>query len=487
MNQRNKVVSSLKWKLFERISSQLVTFTITLVLARILSPGDYGVIALLSVFVSLATVFVQGGFNTALIQNQEVDNKDYSTVLYFSLFVALLIYGILFLISPVVASFYNQPILKSMLRVLALMLFFGAINSVQVAYVTKLLRFRALFKATIVSNVISGLLGVACAILGFGPWALVIQQVFGQIIICLIMFLMVEWRPTIAFSVERLRVLLKLGGKILASNLLVTLFLNIRSLIIGKVYTADELGFFDKGKQFPSTIMDAVNGTIQSVMLPVYSSTQDNLSDLKAMVRRSVQVSCYVVFPMMIGLACVAKQLVLLLLTDKWAMCVPIIQLFALSYMCQPIQTISAQAIKAIGDGSTILRIEIARKITEMLLLFISLKFGIIWVAASSVISGVISCFISFKPNKSKLNYSYKEQLADVSVPLIYSVVVGIVVYFAGFICSNNFMSAIIQVLLGVCTYIVISVVFKNKTFHYLLDSVKSYFRLSRDTKQSNE
>lgn len=466
---KKKVITSLKWKFFERISSQLVTFFITLVLARILTPGDYGTIALLTVFINIATVFVQGGFNTALIQGEDVTDKDYSSVLYFSLGIAGIIYIILFISAPFIAIFYNQEILTDMIRVLAIILFLGAFNSVQVAYVTRELQFKILFNCNFLSNIVSGIIGILLALLGTGAWALVVQQLLYQLFVCVLMFRYTQWRPSLYCSFKRLRKLVSFGGRILISNLLVTIFLNIRSLFVGKIYSSVELGYFDKGKQFPRTLMDALNGTIQTVMLPIYSHEQGNIEIVKQMVRKSIQISCYVVFPMMIGLACVAEPLINLLLTDKWSMVVPIVRVFAFAYMCQPIQTISAQAIKALGNSKKILQLEIIRKAIELSLLIISLPFGITTIAFSSMIAGVLSCIISMHPNKRLFNYKYREQLKDIGIPFLLSICMGGIVFIIGIGINSYLIKICVQVLVGIGLYLGISIISKNSIYVYLL------------------
>lgn len=472
---KKTVISSLKWKFFERISSQIVTFFITLILARILTPGDYGVIAILTVFINIATVFVQGGFNTALIQGEEITDKDYSSVLYFSLIVAGVIYVVLFLTAPFIAQFYSQKILISMTRVLALILFLGAFNSVQVAYVTRELQFKVLFNCNFLSNLVSGIIGIILAILGAGAWALVVQQIFYQLFVCIMMLFCTQWRPTLYCSLKHIKKLISFGGRILASNLLVTLFLNIRSLLVGKIYSSEELGYFDKGKQFPRTLMDALNGTIQTVMLPVYSHEQNNINLIKQMVRKSIQISCYVVFPMMIGLVCVAKPLIQILLTDKWAMAIPIVQIFAFTYMCQPIQTISAQAIKAIGNSKKILQLEMIRKTIELSLLIISLPFGINVIALSSMVSGILSCIISVQPNRKLLGYNYKEQLYDIGIPFLFSICMGVIVWWIGVFIKCNIIKICIQVILGTGIYLGLSIISRNKIFLYLFSCLKEF------------
>ncbi|MDD7611858.1 MAG: lipopolysaccharide biosynthesis protein, partial [Spirochaetales bacterium] len=273
---KRNVISSLLWKFLERGGTQGVQFVLSVVLARLVSPADYGVIALILIFIQIATVFVQSGFNTALIQKRNADEVDFSSVLYMSLAVAAVMYAVLFFASPFIASFYGNSVLCPLVRVLSLTLFFGALNSVQSAYVSKTMQFRRFFFSSMGGALGSGIAGIILAYKGFGVWALVTQQLVNISLMCVILWFTVEWRPKLIFSLQRTKTLFCFGWKLLCSGLLDTVFRNIYGLLIGKIYNSTQLGYFNRGQQFPSVIATNLDGSIQSVMLPALSAHNDS-------------------------------------------------------------------------------------------------------------------------------------------------------------------------------------------------------------------
>lgn len=330
----SKVITSLLWKLMERGGTQGVQFIIQIVLARLLVPNDYGIISLIAIFINLAAVFVQSGFSAALIQKKDANETDFSSVFYLSLLVATLLYIILFFTAPIIASFYGVYQLTSVLRVLEITLFFGVFISIQNAVISKRMQFKKLFFSSLGSILVSGAVGIVFAYNGFGVWALVAQQLTNQFMSIVILWFTVKWRPKLLFSIERLKGLFLYGWKLLVSSLLDALYMNLRSLIIGKIYNPAMLGFYNRGDQFPQIIVTNINGSIQSVMLPALSAEQDNTKRVKDMVRRSIVTSSFIVFPMMVGLAVVSEPLVKILLTDKWLPCVPFCRLLACLMPC---------------------------------------------------------------------------------------------------------------------------------------------------------
>ena len=333
----------------ERGGTQGIQFIVQIVLARLLLPEDFGLIAIVTIFILLANVFVQSGFNTALIQKKDADDEDFSSVFYLSLFVAGLLYVVLFLTSPFISVFYRSPQLILILRVLSVTLFFGAFNSIQNAYVARNMMFKKLFFSSLGAIIISGTVGIATAYLGWGVWALVAQQLTNQLAVTLILWFTVKWRPKLLFSIEKVKVLFSFGWKLLASSLINTLYMEIRSLIIGKIYIPAMLGFYDRGQQIPKVIVSNIDGAIQSVMLPALASQQDDKKRVKAMMRRAIMTSSFIMFPMMVGLAVVAEPVVKIILTDKWLPAVPFLQIFCASYSLWPIHTANLQAINALG------------------------------------------------------------------------------------------------------------------------------------------
>lgn len=467
------VISSLFWKLMEQGGSQGIQFIVQIVLARLLLPEDFGLIAIVTIFILLANVFVQSGFNTALIQKKDADDEDFSSVFYLSLFVAGLLYVVLFLTSPFISVFYRSPQLILILRVLSVTLFFGAFNSIQNAYVARNMMFKKLFFSSLGAIIISGTVGIATAYLGWGVWALVAQQLTNQLAVTLILWFTVKWRPKLLFSIEKVKVLFSFGWKLLASSLINTLYMEIRSLIIGKIYIPAMLGFYDRGQQIPKVIVSNIDGAIQSVMLPALASQQDDKKRVKAMMRRAIMTSSFIMFPMMVGLAVVAEPVVKIILTDKWLPAVPFLQIFCASYSLWPIHTANLQAINALGRSDIFLKLEIIKKVIGIIILGVSIPFGIYAIAWGVLISGVISTFINAYPNLKLLNYSYIEQWKDIMPSLGISLVMGAVVYTLNFLNIAVWQILMLQVFVGVVIYIGLAKVFKVESFGYLVKTTR--------------
>lgn len=472
---KNKVISSIIWKFLERGGVQGIQFVLSIVLARLVSPSDYGIIALLLVFIQIATVFIQNGFNTALIQKKESDDLDFSSVFYLSIFVAVILYVVLFYTAPLVAKFYKSEILTSLLRVLSLTLFFGAINSVQTAYVSKTMQFKKFFFSSMGAVTGSGTLGIILAYKGYGVWALVWQQLSNICLTCLILAFTVKWRPKLMFSFKRVKTLFSFGWKLLCSGLLDTIFRNLYNLVIGRLYDSTQLGIFNRGQQFPQVIATNLDGSIQSVMLPTLSAHNDDISEVKRITRRSISMSAFVLMPCMFGLAAVAEPLVKVLLTEKWLPCVPYLQLACICYALYPIHTANLTGINALGRSDIFLKLEIVKKILTVITLLASLPFGVLGMAVGQVFSGFIGTFINAYPNKKLMNYSYIEQVKDLLPTFILSILMSVIVWLIHFIQMPEILLLIVQILVGIITYIILCKLFKIETYEYFINTIKGF------------
>lgn len=471
-NTKANIVSSLLWKLMERSATQGIQFVIQIILARLLLPEEFGAIAIVMVFISLANVFIQSGFNTALIQKKDADEVDFSSVLYLSVGVATILYVIIFLCAPLIANFYNQQILIKVLRVLSSTLLIGAFNSIQNAYVAKHMLFKKLFASSLVAAIISGIVGLILAYSGLGIWALVTQHITNQILIAVILWCTVKWRPRLLFSIQRLKLLFSYGSKLLVSSLIDTMYRNLRTILIGKIYTPSMLGYYNRGEQFPQLIVSNINGSIQSVMLPTLSVCQDNRKKVKDIMRRAIVSSSFLIFPMMIGMAAVAEPLIRIVLTDRWLSSVPFLQIACFNFALWPIHTANLQAINAMGRSDIFLKLEIIKKIVGIIILVISLYFGIYAIALGGVISGIISTFINAYPNKELLNYSYREQCLDIMPSFIISFVMGGIVYLFNFLTISVCKILILQIVSGVIIYILLAKMLKIESYTYLVSTM---------------
>jgi O-antigen/teichoic acid export membrane protein len=471
----NGVGTGLKWKLLERFGVLGVQFVLQIILARLLAPEHYGVLSIMMIFVMIANVFIQSGFNTSLIQNKDVSEDDYSSVFWVSLVIALLIYIIIFFTTPWIAMFYKMPELITPLRVLALVVFPGALNSVQLAKASREMDFRKVFLGSVIGAIASGVIGIVVALLNGGLWALVVQTLLNTSITCVVMRLFVRLKIRMLCDWKRIRILFSYGWKLLLSNLLNVVYTDLHSLVIGKKYDSGILGYFNRGKQFPQYIINAIDSAIQSVMLPALSREQEKSEKVKVLMRNSLRMSAYIVFPIMFGLAAVASNLIELLLTEKWLPCVPYMQIYCFSMAFYPIHSCNLQAINAMGRSDIFLKLEVVKKLYGIGFLVVALVCfdSPIYIAWTTIITTIISSFVNAAPNKKLIGYSYFEQIKDIVPYLLMSVVM----YFLASICGSYINIAIVsllfQILVGVFSYLFLSFIFRVEPFWVIIDFLK--------------
>lgn len=474
MYSSNRTLVNFIWRFAERCGAQLVTFIVSIVLARILSPSDYGTIALVTVFTTILQVFIDSGLSTALIQKKDADDLDFSSVFYFNFIVCLILYIIMFVSAPCIADFYKDSNLITIVRVISLTLVISGVKGVQQSYVSRNMLFKRFFFSTLGGTIFSAVLGIIMAYAGFGVWAIVFQQLSNNAIDTLILWITVKWRPIKKFSWIRLKHLLSFGWKMLASSLLDTVYNNLRNMIIGKLYTSADLAFYNQGDKFPKLIVTNINTSIDSVLLPTMSNEQDNHVRVKDMTRRAIKISTYIMAPLMIGLAFCARPIVQLVLTDKWLPCVPYLQIFCVSYLFWPIHTANLNAIKAMGRSDLFLKIEIIKKFIGMILLIITMNISVMAMAYSLLISGLISQIINSWPNRYLLKYSYIDQIKDILPNIVMALIMGVFVYFINYLNLSVLVSLMVQIILGGIIYLVLSIFTKNDSFIYLINILKN-------------
>lgn len=466
----NGLLSNLSWKFAERISAQVITLVVSIVLARVLDPSHYGIIAIVLIFITLANVLVSDGFGSALIQKKDPDNLDYSSVLIFNIVFSFFLYALLFLVAPLITSFFGEgyELLTPVLRVLGLRIIVSGINSVQQAYIAKKMIFKKFFIATLFGTIISGIVGIWMAYNGYGVWSLVFQYLINTTVDTLVLGLVLRWWPGFRFSIQRLKLLLKYGWKILGASLLITGFQELRAIIIGKVYSSDDLAFYDKGRQFPNLVVTNINSSIGAVLFPKMSNEQNDIAKIKATTRNSIRFSSFFMSPMMFGLAAVATPFVTVVLTEKWLPCVPLLQLFCIIYLFQPIHTANMQAIKAVGKSGTYMILEIVKKSIELAVLIVTMWFGVTAIVVGMAAMTTLFVFVNAFPNIKILNYSIKEQLSDVFPPIIMSVIMFVLVLLVGLLPINNILVLCIQIVSGIIIYLILSFFTKNSEFLFI-------------------
>lgn len=474
--QSNKIIINFLWRFAERTGAQGVSFIVSIVLARLLAPEVYGTIALVTVFITILQVFVDSGFGNSLIQKKDADDLDFSTVFYFNILVCCILYLGMYIAAPFIAGFYEDSQLISVIRVLSLTLIISGIKNVQQAYVSKNMLFKRFFFATLGGTLSAAILGITLAYMGAGIWALVIQQVSNCAIDTVIIWSIVKWHPKRMFSFKRLSSLFSYGWKLLASRLLDTIYINMRQLIIGKMYSSADLAYYNRGQQFPNFIVNNINNSIDSVLFPVMSSVQDNRMRIKEMTRKSIKVCTYIMAPMMMGLTFCAESVVKLILTDTWLACVPFLRIFCITFMFYPVHNANLNAINAMGRSDLFLKLEIMKKVVGLVLLLSTMWFGVRAMAYSLLISSALSQIINSWPNRKLLEYGYIDQLKDIFPSILLSVCMGIGVWSISWLKLPVLVALVGQILLGIVSYIGGSHIFKIDAFEFLKETLQEFY-----------
>lgn len=472
-NYKNRATSGLLWTFLERFGAQCVTLIVSIILARLLDPVVFGTVAIVTVFMEILNVFIDSGLGNALIQKKDADDIDFSSVFYFNIFMCIALYLVLFFLAPLMSRFYGMAELTDIIRVMGLSLIVSGVRNIQRAFVSRKLQFKRFFFATIGGTLGAAALGIWMAYRGFGVWALVAQGLFNNVVGTVILWLTVKWRPKRVFSFTRFRGLFSFGWKLLVSDLINTVYNNLRQLIIGKMYTTQSLAMYNRGYMIPNVFVININSAIDSVLFPVMSSAQDDVNMIRAMTRRSIRVSSYIMWPVMMGIAACSTPLVSILLTDKWLPCVPFLIIFCISYAFLPLQTANLNAIKALGRSEIYLKLEIIKKIVGFAILAATMWFGPLVMAASNLLFAVINYLINAFPNRKLLNYSYGQQIMDAAPPMLLSAFMFGIVYCVRFLDLSNWLTLIIQIPLGVLIYVGGTKLFKLDSFDYILGTVK--------------
>lgn len=471
------IIDNVFWKFAERILAQLVSFAVSIILARLLEPDDYGVVAMVNVFIALANVFISSGFPSALIQKKDADDVDFSSVFAFNMVFSFVLYVVLFLAAPAISRFYAMPILSPVIRAMSLQVVIASVKSVQQAYVSRNMMFRKFFWSTLYGTLLSAVMGVTMAYKGFGVWSLVVQYLTNAAIDTAVLWFTVDWRPRRLFSWSRLRGLVSFGWKILVEGLSETVTRQVRSLVIGKVYTSSDLGFYTTGDRMPGLVVDNIATSISAVLFPAMSKIQDNMGEVKEMMRKAVRVTSFVVFPMLTGLGVVAKPLVSVVLTDKWLGCVPYLRVFCFTQAATVGMIARHQALNATGRSDVFMIEHMFYRGAVLVILFCVYRISIMAIAWSVVAGSVIMTGTVMYTSKQFNGYGYREQIRDIVPMLGGCVVMGVPVYFVQKMGLNDGLTLAIQIILGVAVYTVYSVILGLPEFRFLREYICGFFR----------
>lgn len=451
---KEKTVNGIIWSAIDRFSTQGIQFIFSILIARLLMPSDYGVIAMLGIFLAVSQTFIDSGFGTALIQKANRTETDFSTVFYFNIAVAVFFYIILWFSSPYIASFYNIPILEDVTKVVALILIFGAFSGIQGAKLSIAINFKTRAKISLISAISTGCVGLFLAYNGYGVWALVFQMVFSSLLGTVLLWCFVKWTPKLVFSWQSFRQLFSFGSKLLASALLDTLYNNIYPLVIGKAYSSSALGLYSRASglaQYPSS---NITGVLQSVTFPVLCSIQNDEKRLSDVYRRFIRMSAFIIFPLMIGLAAVADPFIRVVLTDKWEGSIYLLQIVCFSLMWYPIHSINLNILQVKGRSDYFLRLEIIKKIQGLCILCITVPISIVAMCYGSVVSSLLSLIWNTYYTKRLIGYGFWSQMKDLSHIIVHSLIMGCIVLFVISFIEIMWVKLIAGILVGGIYYI---------------------------------
>lgn len=479
MNEiKEKTISSLFWKILERGGSAFVQVVVQIVLARLLMPEDFGLLAILLVFVNLGNVVVQSGLNTSLVQAAQTEDDDFSTVFWMSFGISLALYAIVFFAAPTLATFYESPHLVWPLRIIALVLVINAYNAVQIAKVSRELDFKKVFFATFLSVIASGILGVIAAITGAGLWSLVIQQIVCQLTICVVLSVQVSWHPKLVFLPKRAQLHFSFGWKLLVSGLLETGYQSLSDLIIGKQFSVTDLGIVSQGKKYPQAIGNMLDGAIQPVMLSAVARCQDDTASVKRLVRRALKTSTFFIIPAMGMIALVAKPLVCIVLGEQWLPAVPFLQAYCFVFALLPIHTSNLQALNGVGRTDIFLKLEIIKKaIGFTVLLYSAFVLQSVWaVVLGYLVSGLLCTFVNAYPTKQIIAYSYFEQLRDIMPALFLTAASAFLAWSVGLFDLQEPVLLVLQCAVMAASYLLLAKTFHVEELQYLSKVSHEFF-----------
>ena len=467
---RNQFIHGTVWKVIETFMSVGVSFVVSLLLARLLTPNDFGVIALSNVFINFSEILLQSAFSAPLIQKENIDDVDYTSVLTFSLLISLVLYFIVFAFAPAFSSLYNQERITGVLRVISLSFIFQAFGSVRTAIVSRQMRFKMLSIYTVIASVLSGIAGIVFAMLGYGVWALVIQKLFYQVVLNVVLFIAIKWKPTFkGLSFGRVKELLSFGSKVLGSSFVSYISDSSISLITGKYYSVSALGYSSKGVQYPCDLSIFSFQAVATTLFPTLASYQDNKNLQKQIMRKVVSVVAYVLFPMMIGLFVVSKSFIIFLLTEKWLLSVPFMKIACVYYCATPLMLINVQLFHSIGNGRARLLFETVKLILTLGVIFVGvflldLSLQTIFIIRTGI--EILIALMSIVGLKKAINYTVKEYLFDLLAPMLQTVIMILAVTYIGSILSVSItVVLIIQIFTGIVVYLLLSILIKPNGF----------------------
>lgn len=472
-NLRKKTTNGLLWSSVERFSNQGVQFLFSIVLARLLTPEDYGIVAMVVIFFAIAQTFVDSGFSSAIVRKKDRTESDLSTCFYFNIFVGLGFYILLFQCSPFIADFYDQPILSPIVKISGLTVLINSLCIVQQAQFTIRIDFKTQAKVTLTGTVISGILGILLAYLGYGVWALVWQGVTGSFVRMILFWILSKWRPRESFSKNSFHYLFGYGSKLLASGLLDTTYNNIYPIVIGKFYSSAQLGNFTRAQGWASLPSSNITGILQRVTFPVLTEMQDDDERLATNYRKLLRMSAFVVFPLMMLMAAIASSLIRVVITAKWDACVPYLQIMCFAMMWYPIHAINLNLLQVKGRSDLFLRLEIIKKVVGVSVMCVTIPLGVKAMCYGMIFTSVNALLINTYYTGKLINVGFIVQMKDLTPILITSIVSGIISYYCLPFFNSDLIKIIISTIIYMGLYFLGSSIFSKKELSEVLQIIR--------------
>lgn len=473
-NIQKKTIQAIFWAFSERIGQQVIHVVVTIILARLLLPSEFGLIAMLSIFVAVAQSFIDSGFGQALIQKLDADHIDESSIFYFNIFVGVGVATLICLSAPWIAMFYNMPLLAPITYLLSLNLVINAFGIVQTSLLTKHIDFRTQMKASMIATILSGVLGVVMAYNGLGVWSLVAQSLVSNFVRTSLLWVFHQWRPVWMFSFAALRSMFAFGSNLFVSGLIEIFFFNIHFLVIGKIFSAADLGFYSRAKGLQGLVAKDVSTSVCRVAFPAFSSIQEDRTRLKSGVRKALMTMAMINFPLMVGLAVVAEPLVLLLITDKWLPCVPYLQLFCIVGALLPLQEINLNVLKALGRSDLFLRLQIIKKTLVAVALFLTYRWGILAIIYGQIVTSIIDYYLNSYYTGRLIDYPIITQVKDLMPSIFITAIMGFGIYGLRYVVvSGPLFLLMTQVIGGVVFYCFLCRSIRLSTFMDFIEIVK--------------
>lgn len=474
---KQKTISSLFWQFCQKGVGQIVSFVISVVLARLLMPEEFGVVALAGMFTVLTGIFIDCGMGIALIQKKDADDLDYCTLFWAQTAFSVIVYLLAFSLAPWFSLLFHTPKLTAVIRVLGLGMILGTFGGMQNVLVTRRMAFKVYFYMTLIASILSGGIGIYLAYNNWGVWALVAQNLMSTIIGTATVFFQVRWIPHFTFSTERFRTLIGIGSKFMASGLIGTAFGQLKGYMVGLKYTATDLAYYNRGEGIPGIFTRNIDSSINEVLFPVFAKLQDDRLAVKKAVRRSIKTSSFLVFPMVLGLAAIADNLVILLYTEKWTACIPFLQVFCISECFSILNTVNLQVLRGIGEVNTILKLELYKKPVLVAILGVTMFISPLAIAIGMCFYGIYTMVINAFPNRKFINYHIKEQLKDISDNALLAVGMAVFVYLLGQLNFNPYVLILTQVTTGIAFYCGLSEIFHVESWEYIKENGTAYIK----------